>query len=143
MVERVHLTFWNLLRVVVADSHNDLVVHLPSVLDVYRDTIHAMLGISSFEALFNHKLNEDYLLLNKKSVELQPYCKINRHSNITKPYNTKKTVQIKKPEFAFNCFINEKWTEDFNRFDSALIKYLEDSVSMEGKLLDPLPNYYQ
>ncbi|KAH7639889.1 hypothetical protein HUG17_3922 [Dermatophagoides farinae] len=53
MVERVHRTIWNLLRVVVADSHNDWDVHLPSVLGVYRNTVHAALGISPFEALFN------------------------------------------------------------------------------------------
>ena len=52
MVERAHRSIWNLLRVVVSDQHNDWDDHLLSVLRSYRNTIHAALGISPYEALY-------------------------------------------------------------------------------------------
>lgn len=52
MVERTHRTIWNLLRVVVAEGHQDWDSHLTSVLGVYRNTIHSALGLSPYEAVF-------------------------------------------------------------------------------------------
>ncbi|OTF80979.1 hypothetical protein BLA29_010971 [Euroglyphus maynei] len=50
-VERTHHNIWKLLRVVVAESHQDLDYHWTSVLGVYRSMIHAALGMAPYEAM--------------------------------------------------------------------------------------------
>nr|XP_027201569.1 uncharacterized protein LOC113795577 [Dermatophagoides pteronyssinus] len=105
--------------------------------DVIVDRIYAVLNPAD-ESYYRAKVIDFQSADSKVKIILYDYGEemIFERKNIFRllpPYD-------KEPPFAVNCFLNEKWTEDFCAFDSAMLKYLEDGIAMEGKFAAPLLN---